>query len=95
MKEKRAPLHRFIWKYMSLESRDKIKEEKDYDTWSQEKDAENLWKAIVATHKVNTTSGVTALKQRSAWVTYVNCRQGGFESVISYKERFVAAYKKL
>jgi hypothetical protein len=38
-------------------------------------------------------SNVSALKQRSAWVTYVYCRQGGFESVISYKERFITAYK--
>jgi hypothetical protein len=36
---------------------------------------------------------MSALKQRSAWVTYVNCHQGGFESVISYKEHFIAAYK--
>jgi hypothetical protein len=93
MKEKRAHLYGFIWKYLSLESRDKLKEEKDFDVWSQEKDAEKLWQAIIATHKVNTTSNVTALKQRSAWVTYVNCHQGGFESVISYKERFIAAYK--
>jgi hypothetical protein len=62
MKEKRAPLYGFIWKHMSLESRDKIKEETDYDTWSQEKNAEKLWQAIVATHKVNTTIRVTALK---------------------------------
>jgi hypothetical protein len=39
---------------MSLESRDKIKEEKDFDDWSQKKDAEKLWQAIVATHKVST-----------------------------------------
>jgi hypothetical protein len=93
MKEKRAHLYGFIWKYMGLESRDKIKEEKDFDEWSQEKNAEKLWQAIVATHKVNTTSNVSALKQRLAWVTYINCHQGGFESVISYKERFIAAYK--
>jgi hypothetical protein len=93
MREKRAHLYGFIWKYLSLESRDKIKEYRNFEVWSQEKDAEKLWKAIIDTHKVNTTSGVSALKQRSAWVTYVNCRQGGFESVISYKERFIAAYK--
>jgi hypothetical protein len=93
MKEKRAPLYGFIWKHMSLESRDKIKEERDYDTWSQEKDPKKLWQAIVNTHKVNTTSSVSALKQRSAWVTYVNSCQGGFKSVISFKEHFIAAYK--
>jgi hypothetical protein len=69
---------------MSQESRDKIKEEKDFHVWSQEKNAEKLWQATVATHKVTTTSNVLALKQRSAWVT---------ESMISYKERFIAAYK--
>jgi hypothetical protein len=93
MKEKHAHLHGFIWKHMSLESHDKIKEEKDFDMWSQNKDAEKLWQAIIATHKVNTTSSVSAIKMRSAWVTYINCRQGGFESVISYKEQFIAAYK--
>jgi hypothetical protein len=93
MREKRAHLYGFIWKYLSLESRDKIKEYKGYDQWSQDKDAEKLWLAIIDMHKVNMTSGVSTLKQRSAWVTYVNCRQGGFESVISYKERFIAAYK--
>jgi hypothetical protein len=63
MKEKRAHLYGFIWKHLSLESRDKLKEEKDFDVWSQEKDAEKLWQTIIATHKVNTTSNVTALKQ--------------------------------
>jgi hypothetical protein len=58
---------------VSLESHDKIKEYRDYDTWSQENGAEKLWQAIIATHKVNTTSGVSALMQRLAWVTYVNC----------------------
>jgi hypothetical protein len=47
----------------------------------------------MSTHKVNTTNGVSAIKQRSACVTYLNCRQGGFESLVSYKERHVSAYK--
>jgi hypothetical protein len=93
MQEKRVHLYGFIWKHLSLESRDKIKEEKDFDVWSQGKDAEKLWQAIIATHKVNTTSNVSALKQRSAWVIYMNCHQGGFESVIAYKERFITACK--
>jgi hypothetical protein len=93
MWEKRAHLYGFIWKYLRMESRDKIKEYRDYDIWSQEKDAEKLWQAIIDTHKVKTTSGVLACKQQSAWVTYINCQQRGFELVISYKERFIAAYK--
>ena len=69
-----------------------MKEAADFDTWDNEKDPEKLWQEIVRTHKVNTTSGVSAIKQRSARVTYLNCRQGGFESLV-YKERHVAAYK--
>jgi hypothetical protein len=93
MKAKRAGLYGFIWRHLSLESHDKMKEATDFDTWDNEKDPEKLWQEIVCTHKVNTTSGVSAIKQRSARVTYLNCHQGGFESLVSYKERHVAAYK--
>jgi hypothetical protein len=93
MKSKRAGLYGFIWRHLSLESRDKMKEAADFDTWDNEKDPEKLWQEIVRTHKVNTTSGVSAIKQRSARATYLNCHQGGFESLVSYKERHVAAYK--
>jgi hypothetical protein len=93
MKAKRAALYGFIWRHLSLESRDKMKESKDFDTWDKKKDPEKLWQEIVSTHKVNTTSGVSAIKQQSAHVTYLNCRQGGFESLVSYKERHVSGYK--
>jgi hypothetical protein len=63
MKAKRAGLYGFIWRHLSLESRDKMKESKDFDTWDDEKDPEKLWQEIVSTHKVNMTSGVSAIKQ--------------------------------
>jgi hypothetical protein len=93
VKAKRAGLYGFIWKHLSLESRDKMKEAHDFDVWDNAKDPEKQWQEIINTHKVSTTSGVLAIKQRSARVTYLNCRQGGFESLVSYKERHVAAYK--
>jgi hypothetical protein len=43
-----------------------MKEAADFDTWDSEKDPEKLWQEIERTHKVNTTSGVSAIKQRSA-----------------------------
>jgi hypothetical protein len=82
MKAKQAGLYGFIWKHLSLESRDKMKEAHDFDVWDNAKDQEKLWQEIVNTHKVSTTSGVLAIKQRSARVTYLNCRQGGFESLV-------------
>ncbi len=93
MKAKRAGLYGFIWRYMSLESCNIMKEAADFNTWDNEKDPEKLWQQVVRTHKVNTTSGVWAIKQRLAHVTHLNCRQGGFESLVSYKERHILAYK--
>jgi hypothetical protein len=66
MKAKRAGLYGFTWRHLSLESCDKMKEAADFDTWDSEKDPEKLWQEIERTHKVNTTSGVSAIKQRSA-----------------------------
>jgi hypothetical protein len=70
-----------------------MKKAVDFDTLDNEKNPEKLWQEIEHTHKVNTTSGVSAIKQRSARITYLNCRQGGSDSLISYKERHVVAYK--
>jgi hypothetical protein len=46
MKAKRAGLYGFIWRHLSLESRDKMKEAADFDTWDSEKDPEKLWQEI-------------------------------------------------
>jgi hypothetical protein len=43
MKAKQAGLYGFICRYLSLDSRDKMKKAVDFDTWDNEKDPEKLW----------------------------------------------------
>lgn len=93
MKMKRSSLYGMTWCYLSLESRDKVKGFKEYDVWSKTKDPEKLWQAVVDIHKVHTSSAVSEVKKRSAWATYANCWQGGWESLIAYKERHMVSYK--
>ena len=58
-----------------------------------EKDPEGLWQYIIATHGVNSISHVPGVIKQAAWQQYVMCRQGGFESLITYREQFDAALK--
>jgi hypothetical protein len=63
MEEDRPKLYGLIMKHMSVESKDEVAQEPDYDTWHAEKDAEKLWQAIICTHKVDCVSSVTAVKE--------------------------------
>jgi hypothetical protein len=51
MVEDRPKLYGLIMQHMSVESRDEVAQDPDYDTWHAEKDPEKLWQAIVKTHK--------------------------------------------
>ena len=52
-----------------------------------------MWQIIEETHKVNTVSKVQSVAKKAARATYQKMRQGAFESIITYKERFNAALK--
>jgi hypothetical protein len=86
-------LYGMICQYLSVESMDEVKHVKDYDKFSVDKDPEKLWAAIVSKHKVHSISKVTDVVKRSARKEYLQTRQGGYESLISYRERFDAALK--
>jgi hypothetical protein len=52
-----------------------------------------LWPIFEETHKVNTVSKVQSVTKKAARATYQKMRQGAFQSIINYKERFNAALK--
>lgn len=91
MSMKEPMLYAMIWQYLSPESMDEIKHDEDYKKFSDANDPEGLWKAIIKTHKVTTVSRVKGVIKRSARKQYQAIRQGGYESLISYRERFDAA----
>jgi len=86
-------MYGFIWKYLSVGSVEEIKQHKDFATFSVDKDPVALWKAIVETHRVDGVSKVPAIMKKDARDVYNDCKQGGFESLVTYRERFDAAHK--
>ena len=56
-------------------------------------DPEGLWKLVEETHKVTSVSQVAAVVKLAARNEYKNIRQGTYESIVTYKERFRAALK--
>ena len=86
-------MYGFIWKYLSVGSVEEIKQHKDFATFSVDKDPVALWKAIVETHRVDGVSKVPAIMKKDARDVYSHCKQGGFKSLVTYRERFDAAHK--
>jgi hypothetical protein len=80
-------------KHMSVESKDGVAQEADYEQWHVEKDPEKLWQAIIRMHKVDCVSNVTAVKELAARKAYQNIKQGSFESLAQFSERFRDTYR--
>jgi hypothetical protein len=62
MKVDRPKLYRLILEHMSMESRDKVSQEPDYEDWHNATDPEELWQVIVKTHKVDCVSNITQVQ---------------------------------
>jgi hypothetical protein len=78
---------------VSLESIDEIKNQVAFKGVSVDKDPEGLWQPIVAMHRINCISHIVVVIKQAAWDRYMKCRQGAFESVITYRKNFDAALK--
>ena len=86
-------IYGYVWKFLSIESQDEVKHHADYVKFNADKDPERLWAAIVETHEVNSLSKIPEVLKMAARNEYRACKQGGFESLITYRERFDAATK--
>jgi hypothetical protein len=82
-----------IMMYLSEESLDAVKKEPMWTKIEDEADAEGLWKLVEQKHKVHTASEVKEIMKLTARANYQMIRQGGYESIIAYKERFNFALK--
>jgi hypothetical protein len=87
--ERNGPrLYGLILQYLSNESLDVIKRDPDWADTEAKADPEKLWELIVQKHKVHSASKVEQIVKLSARQMYRNVRQGGYESITTYKERF-------
>jgi hypothetical protein len=56
---------------MSLESKDEVAKERDYEQWHANTDPEKLWQAIECMHKVDSSSNVDKVKSMAARARYL------------------------
>jgi hypothetical protein len=91
--ENRPKLYGMIRQHMSLESKDEVAKKKDYEHWHADTDPEKLWQAIERTHKVDSMSNVDEVKAMAARKAYQNIKQGSFETLAQYSERFRETYR--
>jgi hypothetical protein len=59
MKMDRPMLYGLILSHMSMESKDEVTQDPDYQTWQTATDPEKLWQAIMRTHRVDCVSHVS------------------------------------
>jgi len=81
-------LYGLILQYLSDESMEAIKKDPEWTDIEADADPEKLWALVVQKHKVHSASEVEEIVKLSARQMYRNVRQGAYESIISYKERF-------
>jgi hypothetical protein len=93
MQNERPKLYALILQYLSEESLDEIKRSDKFDKIDEETDPLALWLLVEETHKVNSISKVATVTKMAARSTYQTMRQGAYESIITYKERFTTALK--
>jgi hypothetical protein len=93
MKLDRPKLYGLILKHMSVESKDEIAQDADYETWHKATDPEKLWQTIVKTHKVDCVSNVSQVKELTARKAYQQIKQGPFESLAQFSEQFRETYR--
>jgi hypothetical protein len=88
MRKDCTKLYALIMQYLSPESLDELKRQPDYEMVKYQRDVQTLWQMIEETHKVHRISKVTAVLQQTARNEYVNCKQGAYETIVTYRERF-------
>ena len=93
MKRNRPNMYAYIYSKLSTESEDEIKREADFSTFSTEVDPLSLWKAVNKTHLISVASTSKTVMKRNAFSEYAKCKQGAFEDLFKFKERFSMKYK--
>jgi hypothetical protein len=93
MEEDRPKLYGLIMQCMSVESKDEVAQDKDYEQWHHNKGPEKLWQAIIRMHKVDTVSNIDGVKDLAVRKAYQNIKQGSFETLAKYSVRFRDTYK--
>jgi hypothetical protein len=78
--------------YLSKESLDEVKRDPNWDK-KEEVDHKGLWTLVEKKHKAHSIGEVKEVTKLTVRANYQMICQGGYESIIAYKERFNFALK--
>lgn len=93
IKRNRPKLYALILKYLSDESLEAVQKGEDWSKIEEEVDPEGLWKLVEQKHKVHSASEVAIVVKLESRTQLQNIRQGSYESIISYKQRYTNALR--
>lgn len=63
-----------------------------HETWEkiyQDRDPQALWSLINQTHQLSFSSEAAVMTKKGPRDAYTSCEQGPFESIITFKDRFL------
>jgi hypothetical protein len=86
-------LYRLILKYLSDESLDAVQKEAGWSSVEADAGSKMLWHLKEAKHKVHLASKVKAVVKLAVRTQSAACRQGAYESIITFKQRYNNALK--
>jgi hypothetical protein len=92
-KRDKPKLYALILKYLSDESLEAVQKEAGWMAVEANADPETLWQLVELKHKVRSSSEVEAIMKLAARNQLASTRQGAFESIISFKQRYNNALK--
>lgn len=92
-KHDKPKLCALIMKYLSDKSLEAVQKEAGWTTVEADADPETLWQLVELKHKVHSSSEVEAVMKLAATTRLALTRQGAFELIISFKQRYSNALK--
>jgi hypothetical protein len=90
MKVDRISMFAYIISKLSKESLDKIQGQTTWAMVEADRDPLALWLLVKASHQILTTSKVASIIKKTARKEYAACKQGPYEHIVDYKQKFDA-----
>ena len=93
-KSREPALFATIFGQLSEESKDKVRQDANFEEVWENKDPVGLWTIVGLVHQTGGT-GIAILDKRDARKAYASLRQSRYESCLEFKTRFVQAIDRL
>jgi hypothetical protein len=93
LRRDKLKLYALILQHLSHENLDAVQKEAEWLVVQQDTNGETLWQLVEMKHKVHAASKVKGVEMLAARTQLAITRQGAFESIIAFKQRYTNALK--